>query len=79
MNIYNLLLPKRSRNRELFPNFYDFSCGEHVLSDESYDNAAKRGVKEELGLENVKIDFLGKLGKKDGVSGFMQIYKINSK
>lgn len=34
--------------------------------DESYDNAAKRGVKEELGLENEEIEFLGKLGQNDG-------------
>jgi len=73
-----LLLPKRSQNRRLYPNCYDFSCGEHVLSKESYDNAAERGVKEELGLEDKEIEFLGKLGQKDGVSGFMQIYKIKS-
>lgn len=71
-----LLLPKRSANSIYFPNCYDFSSGKHVLSDENYDAAVKRSIKEELGLTPSNIEFLGKLSPLDGVSGFMKIYKI---
>jgi len=73
-----LLLPKRSSNRRLFPNCYDFSCGEHVTAGENYSAAAKRGILEELNIVNPELEFLGKLGPVDGVSSFMQIFRIQS-
>lgn len=71
-----LLVPKRSMNRRLFPGRYDFSCGEHVVSGEEYYPAAIRGLKEELGLENLALEELGKIGHKEGASSFMKIYKL---
>ena len=70
-----LLVPKRSMNRRIFPGCFDFSCGEHVLSGETYDQAAKRGVKEELGLEGIELIELGKLNLRDGVGCFTKVYK----
>jgi isopentenyl-diphosphate Delta-isomerase len=70
-----LLLPLRSSTKNIFPNCYDFSCGEHLFSGETYEQAAKRGAFEELGLKNIKLEFLGKLSPQDGLSGFMYIYK----
>ncbi|MEK6812759.1 MAG: NUDIX domain-containing protein [Nanoarchaeota archaeon] len=67
-----LLLPQRSANRKLFPNRYDFSCGEHVQIGESYDQAARRGLREELGIDGLPI-YVGKLTPKE-VSSFMQVY-----
>jgi len=72
-----LLLPKRSMNRRIFPGCFDFSCGEHVLSGEDYYEAAIRGLREELGIENPKLTELEKLTPKDGVSCFMKIYQLN--
>lgn len=46
-----ILVPKRSFNRKLFPNCYDFSVGGHVSSGEEYIQAAYRELKEELGIE----------------------------
>ena len=46
-----ILVPKRSSNRKLFPNCYDFSVGGHVSSGEEYIQAAYRELKEELGIE----------------------------
>ncbi len=74
-----LLLPKRSMNRDIFSGCYDFSCGEHMHPGEKYDDAARRGIIEELGITNPKPMLLGKLGPKEGVSGFMQIYRITTK
>ncbi len=71
-----LLIPKRSKNRKLFPGCYDFSCGEHLISGEDYHSAAIRGLKEELGITNVEISEMGKLTPKDGVNCFMKVFKI---
>ncbi len=71
-----LLLPKRSMNRRIFPGCFDFSCGEHLLSGEDYYDAAIRGLKEELGITNVKLVELEKLTPKDGVNCFMRVYKL---
>ncbi len=71
-----LLVPKRSENRRLFPGCYDFSCGEHVISREDYYSAAIRGLKEELKLSNLKLLELGKLMPKDGVNCFMKVFKV---
>lgn len=50
-----IILPKRTSNRRIFPNCYDFSVGGHVNSGENYEKAAYRELKEELGIENVKL------------------------
>ena len=72
-----LLLPKRSMNRRLFPGKFDFSCAEHVQSGESYDHAALRGLKEELNLVNVQIKDIGKINPMvEKVSGFAEIYQV---
>ncbi len=79
-----LLVPKRSMNRHIFPGCYDFSCGEHVMVGEDYDTAAIRGLEEELGIQGVKVEFLTKLVPeefgtrfpKKGASAFMKIYKV---
>lgn len=50
-----IIVPKRSSNRKIFPNCYDFSVGGHVNSGENYEEAAYRELKEELGITNVKL------------------------
>ena len=50
-----IVVPKRSSNRKLFPNCYDFSVGGHVNSGEDYEESAYRELKEELGIENVEL------------------------
>lgn len=64
----NVLLPKRDSSRKIFPNYYDFSCGEHVLSGESYEEAAIRGLKEELNLTDVNLIPVGKLSPVNGAN-----------
>lgn len=56
-----ILLQVRSPIKDKFPNCYDCSVSEHVQAGESFENAAKRGIKEELGLENIPIKKLVKL------------------
>lgn len=50
-----IIVPKRSSNRKIFPNCYDFSVGGHVNSGENYEEAAYRELKEELGITNVRL------------------------
>lgn len=50
-----ILVPKRSANKRLFPNCYDFSVGGHVNSGEDYTEAAYRELKEELGINDVEL------------------------
>lgn len=72
-----LLLPKRSMNRRIFPGCFDFSCGEHVSAGEDYYDAAIRGLKEELEIEGETPSELCKLTPKDGVNCFMKVYMLN--
>src|SRR3989344_4745471 len=53
--IYNskgqVFLHKRSNKKLKYPLFWDLSCSEHVRVGESFEEAAKRGLKEELSIE----------------------------
>lgn len=74
-----LWLPRRTANKRRFPLCLDMSMGGYVTSGESYDDACKRELKEELNLDINEIAdyFLGDLTpEKDGVSAFMNVYEI---
>lgn len=74
-----LWIPLRQHNKRMFPNCLDVSCGGHVSSGESYLDAFKKEMQEEL---NIDIDtkqykVLGKCNPKaDNVSAFMTVYEI---
>ena len=46
-----ILIQKRSVNKDLYPGFYTASATGHVNYGEDYDDAAKRELKEELGVD----------------------------
>lgn len=50
-----LLVQKRSADRVASPSLLDCSVSEHVKSGESYPDASRRGLKEELGVEGINI------------------------
>lgn len=50
-----IVVPKRSNNRKIFPNCYDFSVGGHVNSGEDYERAAYRELEEELGIKDAVL------------------------
>ncbi|MBN3036894.1 MAG: NUDIX domain-containing protein [Candidatus Diapherotrites archaeon] len=56
-----LLLQKRGRSKDTFPNCWDFSISEHVNPGESYEEAAIRGLKEELGIVGATLEEKGHL------------------
>ena len=43
---------KRAETKSFLPGFYCTSAGGHVQAGESYEEGAKRELKEEIGLEN---------------------------
>lgn len=73
----NILIPVRSSKKKNWPLCYDFSCGENVVSGESYEEAIIRGIKEELGYDKLTPIEISYLTPKDGVSCFMKNYKVN--
>lgn len=55
-----ILLQQRSANRSIHPLSWDLSTSEHVLASETYEEAGKRSVKEELGVR-VKVKTVGEI------------------
>jgi len=74
-----LWIPKRSLKKKLYPGCLDMSMGGHVESGESYEQAFKRELEEELNIQadNFEWKLLGHLTPaKDHVSVFMQVYEL---
>ena len=73
-----IIVPKRSSNRKIFPNCYDFSVGGHVNSGETYEQAAYRELEEELGIKSVtlkKIAYFNPYNSKSNT--FQTVYTLN--
>jgi len=50
-----MILQMRSAEKDKFPNRYDLSVSEHLAEGETYNSAAIRGLREELGITNVAL------------------------
>jgi len=53
-----LLLQKRSMNKDIQPGKWDTSVGGHVDSGETYEKAAYRELFEELGIQGIPLEYL---------------------
>lgn len=58
-----LLLQKRAKNMKLYPSMYTSSASGGVMSGESYEQAAARELKEELGI-SANLSFFSKIPQK---------------
>jgi isopentenyl-diphosphate delta-isomerase len=63
-----LLVQKRSADRAQSPSLLDCSVSEHVKAGESYLEAARRGLKEEIGVEGIDLTALTKFRMNYGVN-----------
>lgn len=57
----SLLLQRRAADKDLFPDCWDYSVGEHLKATESYLNGARRGLREELGIVDCELEIVGDL------------------
>jgi isopentenyl-diphosphate delta-isomerase len=63
-----MLVQKRSADRAASPSALDCSVSEHVKAGESYLNAATRGMKEEMGVDEIEVKPLVKFRMNYGVN-----------
>jgi len=54
-----LLLQRRSATKDLWANAWDVSVGEHLKPGERYADAAARGLREELGIDDIALEPAG--------------------
>jgi isopentenyldiphosphate isomerase len=54
-----LLIHRRSESKDIWPGWWDIAAGGVVTSGESYEDAARRELAEELGVVSAAIEFLG--------------------
>jgi isopentenyl-diphosphate delta-isomerase len=45
-----LLIQQRSKNKQLWPGYWDCTVATHVYPGETYESAAQRALKQELGI-----------------------------
>ncbi len=54
-----LLVQRRAADKDLYPDLWDYSVGEHLMPGETYRAAAERGLQEELGISGVALEPIG--------------------
>jgi isopentenyldiphosphate isomerase len=55
-----LLIHRRSDTKDLWPGWWDIAAGGVVASGETYEDAARRELTEELGISDTSIEYVGR-------------------
>jgi len=55
-----LFVQKRTMNKDMYPGYWDVAAGGVVLAGESYEQSARRELKEELGVSGLSLKYLFK-------------------
>jgi len=61
-----LLLARRSPSKRLWPGFWDGTVASHVRLGESYEDAARRRLVEEMGIEGAQVTYITKFTYRAG-------------
>jgi len=56
-----LLIHKRTANKDLYPSLWDIFAGGVVALGETYEEAARRETREEVGIGDPELEFLFKI------------------
>lgn len=56
----NVLIHKRSSSKKRYPNRWENAAGGGVEKDESYEEAAYKELREELGVDDIRLKFAQK-------------------
>lgn len=75
-----LWIPIRGLHKRIAPGGFDTGAGGHVEHGESYEDALKKEVSEELfwNIDEFKVVELGKFGPKDGLNTVSMVYEIET-
>jgi isopentenyldiphosphate isomerase len=72
-----LLVHRRSLAKDLWPGWWDIAAGGVVTAGESYDDAARRELAEELGITEVELQSIGQgRYRDDDVAELCRGYKV---
>lgn len=74
-----LWIPRRAKDKRIYPLCLDMSMGGHVESGEEYEDTFKREMAEELNIntDEIPYKFLGHLTPRENdVSAFMKVYEV---
>jgi len=76
-----VLLQMRSNTMTVYPNCWDNSAAGHVDQGETYDQAAYRGLSEEIGLNGVTLEEVGvcvshQASQNTQTNRFNKLYKV---
>ncbi|MCK4650843.1 NUDIX hydrolase [Candidatus Babeliales bacterium] len=77
-----LWIPRRAKNKRVFPLCLDASMGGHVASGETYEEALTRELMEELRIDvkHNQSEYIGSLNPHEhNTSAFMRVYLLKSK
>ena len=58
-----LIVQRRHRGKDICPDTWDLSAAEHLNPGETYEQGALRGLREELGVENVVLEPIGDVAR----------------
>lgn len=74
-----VLLQKRSSRKDSHPGWWDISMGGHVDAGEEYDAAARREMREELGIHSAVLEHIAtRIAAPESGWEFVRLYECRS-